>query len=160
MDDLRSLIAEVVAQEERLTLTRFDNDDAWRLGSILVELARQRKLPVTLDITRNGQQLFRAVLPGAIADQSDWIARKNRTVTRFEVSSYLVGLRFAASGRSFDDEPHLDSALYAAHGGAFPIRIANVGVVGTVTVSGLPQADDHALAVEALEQLHAQQQKG
>ena len=27
----------------------------------------------------------------------------------------------------------------------------DVGVVGVVTVSGLPQADDHALVVEALE---------
>jgi uncharacterized protein (UPF0303 family) len=44
----------------------------------------------------------------------------------------------------------VDPAQYATHGGAFPIRVRNVGVVGVVTVSGLPQADDHALVVEAL----------
>lgn len=44
----------------------------------------------------------------------------------------------------------LDAALYAAHGGAFPVWIWDVGVVGVVTVSGLPQADDHALVVEAI----------
>ena len=31
-----------------------------------------------------------------------------------------------------------------------PVRVADVGVVGTVTVAGLAQADDHALVVEAL----------
>jgi uncharacterized protein (UPF0303 family) len=39
---------------------------------------------------------------------------------------------------------------FAAHGGAAPIRVAGAGVVGVVTVSGLVQADDHALVVEAL----------
>ena len=39
---------------------------------------------------------------------------------------------------------------YAAHGGSFPIRVAGVGIVGAVTVSGLPQAQDHALVVEGL----------
>jgi uncharacterized protein (UPF0303 family) len=145
------LIAEVTQQEAALVLTRFDNDDAWRLGTILVQLAQERRLPVTLDITRGEQQLFHAALPGASADNDDWIVRKNRTVRRFGVSSYLVGLRHRASGKAFEDQRWLDLELYAAHGGSFPLKIANVGVVGTVTVSGLSQADDHALVVEALE---------
>jgi uncharacterized protein (UPF0303 family) len=37
-----------------------------------------------------------------------------------------------------------------AHGGAFPVIVHRVGMVGTVAVSGLPQADDHALVVEGL----------
>ncbi len=42
---------------------------------------------------------------------------------------------------------------YAAHGGSFPLRVgaAGTGVIGTVSVSGLPQEVDHAFLVEALE---------
>jgi uncharacterized protein (UPF0303 family) len=38
----------------------------------------------------------------------------------------------------------------APHGGAFPIIIRGVGVVGTITVSGLPQAEDHAFVVRMI----------
>jgi uncharacterized protein (UPF0303 family) len=41
--------------------------------------------------------------------------------------------------------------VYAAHGGSFPINITGSGLIGTATVSGLPQAADHALVVEAIE---------
>ena len=44
----------------------------------------------------------------------------------------------------------MEPRLYAAHRGAFPIRIRDVGVIGTVTVSGLPQADDHAFVTEMI----------
>jgi uncharacterized protein (UPF0303 family) len=39
---------------------------------------------------------------------------------------------------------------YASHGGSFPLAVESAGVVGSVTVSGLPQRADHELVVEAL----------
>jgi uncharacterized protein (UPF0303 family) len=148
MDDL---IADLVAQEERLLFTRFDNDDAWALGCLLVDLAKARTLPVTVDIRRHGHQLFHAALPGTAPDNDRWIERKIRVVERLNASSYLVGRRMAVKEEAFDEMYGVNPADYATHGGAFPIRIRDVGVVGVVTVSGLPQADDHALVVEALE---------
>jgi uncharacterized protein (UPF0303 family) len=44
----------------------------------------------------------------------------------------------------------LSLADYATHGGSFPLAVKGAGVVGSVTVSGLPQRADHELAVEAL----------
>lgn len=143
-------IAELEDQEQRLQFTRFDNHDAWALGNELVELARTRDLAVTIDIRRHGQQLFHAALPGTTPENDSWIERKIRVVDRFAASSLLVGLRLAESGQSLDEDLGVDRKLYAAHGGCFPVRIRDVGVVGTVTVSGLPQVEDHALVIEAI----------
>jgi uncharacterized protein (UPF0303 family) len=149
--DLPALIAELEQQEQRLQFGRFDNDDAWRLGCLLVALARERQLPVVVDIRRHGQQLFHAALPGTAPDNDAWIARKARVVDRFGAASYLVGRRLRVRGRTLDQAQGVDPAHYAAHGGSFPVRIRDVGVVGTITVSGLAQAADHALVVEAVE---------
>ena len=150
-DDFRDLIGRLEEQEHRLVFDRFDNADAWALGCLLVDLATGRDLPVAVDIRRGTQQLFHAALPGSTADNDAWIQRKARTVQRYGASSYLVGRRLAAKGQELDAGMGVDPAAYAAHGGAFPIRVPHVGVVGVITVSGLPQADDHALVVEAIE---------
>ncbi|ANZ18485.1 heme-degrading domain-containing protein [Streptomyces noursei] len=144
-------VRELAAQEERLVLDTFGNDEAWELGSLLVGLARERGAAVTIGIRRGAQRLFHCALPGTSADNDAWIDRKSAVVERYGESSYLVGARFRAKGRTFEDSSRLDPDRYAAHGGAFPIRLRGTGVIGVVAVSGLPQADDHALVVEALE---------
>ncbi|PZG93258.1 heme-degrading domain-containing protein [Streptomyces sp. NTH33] len=144
-------IEELEAQERRLVLPRFTHDDAWALGSLLVGLARERRAPVAIDIHRAGQQLFHAALPGSTPDNDAWITRKRRVVERYGSASYLVGARFRAKGTTFEDSSRLDPDLYAAHGGSFPINVEGAGVIGAVTVSGLPQLEDHRMAVEALE---------
>ncbi|WP_405719694.1 heme-degrading domain-containing protein [Streptomyces sp. NBC_01537] len=149
-------------QEEdlRLRLRGFDNDDAWRLGSLLVELARTQGSAVTIDIRRGGQQLFHSALPGTTPENDAWIERKSRVVERYGCSSYLVGQRFRDRGTTFEDASRLDPSRYAAHGGAVPLHVIGVGVVGTVAVSGLPQQEDHALVVKALEMFIDEQAAG
>jgi uncharacterized protein (UPF0303 family) len=105
---------------------------------------------LVIDIRRNGQQLFHAALPGTAPDNDAWIARKTRVVDRFGHSSYHVGERARQNGTTFEAQMRLDPDAYAAHGGAFPITVRGVGVVGTVAVSGLPQLEDHQFVVERL----------
>ncbi|MBP2403038.1 heme-degrading domain-containing protein [Streptomyces syringium] len=149
-------IARLEEQERRLVLGHFDNDDAWRIGSLLAGLARERDAAVTVTVRRGAQRLFHCALPGTSADNDAWLDRKCRVVERYAESSYLVGARFRAKGRTFEDSSRLDPDRYAAHGGAFPLTVRGTGVVGAVAVSGLAQADDHALVVEALERFLAE----
>ncbi|OIJ65237.1 heme-degrading domain-containing protein [Streptomyces mangrovisoli] len=153
--ELTPTVEELEAEERRLVLPRFDHDDAWALGSRLVELARESQAPVAIDIHRAGQQLFHAALPGSTPDNDAWIARKRRVVERYGSSSYLVGARFRAKGTTFEDSSRLDPDVYAAHGGSFPIHVEGAGVIGSVTVSGLPQLQDHRFVVAALEEFLA-----
>ncbi|MEZ0090246.1 heme-degrading domain-containing protein [Streptacidiphilus sp. EB129] len=143
-------VSELEAEEAELQLTRFGNDDAWQLGALLVELARERGHAVTVDVRRGEQQLFHYALPGTSADNDAWIMRKIRVVRRFDAASYLVGQRFRDQGATFEEKSRLDPDRYAAHGGAFPLRVRGVGLVGTVAVSGLPQVEDHRLVVDGL----------
>jgi uncharacterized protein (UPF0303 family) len=145
------LLAQLADQEERLQFAKFDNETALALGQQLLAAARDRGLPVTVSVRRNGQRLFHAALPGTAADNDAWIDRKSRVVDRYGHSSFLVGAQFRAKGSSFEDASRLDPDEYAAHGGVFPVLVRGVGPVGTVGVSGLPQADDHAFVVEQLE---------
>ncbi len=146
-----ALVPVLEEQELRLTLGQFTHDDAWRLGGLLRELALERRAPVAITVLRGPQRLFHCALPGSSADNDEWLARKCRVVERYAESSYLVGTRFRAKGSTFEESARLDPARYAAHGGAFPLRVRDVGVIGAVAVSGLRQADDHALVVTALE---------
>ncbi|MEV0091785.1 heme-degrading domain-containing protein [Streptomyces sp. NPDC050738] len=148
-------VAELEAQERDLTLPRFTYEDAWALGTLLTDLARERNAPVAIDIHRGPQQLFHAALPGSSADNDAWIGRKRAVVARYGESSLLVGTRFRDKGKNFDTDSRLDPNSFAAHGGSFPVAVEGAGVIGTVTVSGLPQLEDHAMVVEALKRFLA-----
>jgi uncharacterized protein (UPF0303 family) len=150
VDDTLPSLAELLAEEQALQFSSFTNDDAWALGRALVEAARAQSAPVAIDVTRNGQQLFHAALPGATADNDDWIQRKIRVVQRYGHSSLAVGQLWRERGTTFEEALALNPQRYAAHGGAFPVIVHSVGPVGTVAVSGLPQLEDHRLVVSAI----------
>ena len=143
-------LSELAEQELALQFTTFTNDDAWALGSAFVAEARPRDLPVVVQISRSGQVLFHAALPGTTPDNDTWIARKSRVVMRFGHSSLYVGQQARDAGTTFEERFGLSLDEYAAHGGAFPLTVRDVGVVGVIAVSGLPQLDDHALVVQVL----------
>jgi uncharacterized protein (UPF0303 family) len=150
MTDYETTIAQLDAEFEELQFERFGFEDAWRIGQDLVASGRRDALRIAIDISVNGQTLFHAALPGSSPDNDQWIARKNRVVGRFHRSSYYLATALKQKGKSIEEVYGLSKAEYAASGGAVPIRIRGVGVVGTATVSGLADHEDHRMVVEAL----------
>jgi uncharacterized protein (UPF0303 family) len=142
---------EVIAkQEEELVFPKFDEEIAWELGVRLRELAFTRHLPVVIEIKRFGQPLFYSALSGSTPDNTEWVRRKGNMVTRFHRSSYAIGIGLKETNSTLADKYELQVADYASHGGSFPLNVAGAGIIGSVTVSGLPQRADHELVVEAL----------
>jgi uncharacterized protein (UPF0303 family) len=150
-------LAELAAEEDELQLTRFSNDDAWTLGTALVARAQAGQLPVAIEVSRHSHQLFHAAMTGATPDNDSWIQRKARVVHRFGHSSLYVGQRSREAGTTFEEQFGLDPQLFAAHGGAVPLIVRDVGPIGVVVVSGLPQVEDHRMVVAALRELVALQ---
>jgi uncharacterized protein (UPF0303 family) len=140
-----------IAQQEReLQLPRLDTRIAWDLGTRLRDLAEASNLAVVIDVRRFGQPLFYAALEGTTPNNAEWVRRKSNVVARFHRSSYAVGLNLKSKNETLADQQGLSLADYATHGGSFPLAVVDAGVVGSVTVSGLPERADHELAVEAL----------
>lgn len=154
MDDI---LKQLLQEEQDLQFTKFNEDDAWKLGSQLVETARGRNLSVTIDIRRGAHQLFHASLPGTSPDNDEWVKRKVRLVYRCGHSSFYVGQLLKSKGKTIEQSYLVSEGRYAPHGGCFPIHVKNTGIIGTVTVSGLPQEEDHRLVVEAIRKYLAEE---
>lgn len=140
----------IALQERELILPRLDAEIAWKLGEHLRALALRRGLSIVIDVRRFGQLLFYCALEGTTPDQPEWVRRKSNVVARFHVSSYAMGLKEKLKGQTLAESQGLPIADYATHGGSFPLRVAGAGVVGSMTVSGLPMRQDHELVVETL----------
>jgi uncharacterized protein (UPF0303 family) len=144
-------LEKIALQEKRLQFKQFDSEVAWAIGTRLKAAAETRGVAVAIDIQLNGHSLFSYAMPGTTPDNQDWIRRKRNVVTRYHHSSYAVGLKLQRDQTTLQAKTGADLKDYAPHGGCFPILLQGTGCVGTITVSGLPQRDDHALVVSVLQ---------
>lgn len=142
-------IALVKKQEEDLVLAEFDETVAFQLGSAIRERARAESLSLVVDIRTWDRQLFFAATAGTNADNAEWVRRKINTVRRFHKASYRISLERGGDG-VFPEILNAAPVDYVIAGGGFPIRVKGVGIVGCLTISGLPGRDDHGVAVAAL----------
>jgi len=155
---MEDVLSQLLQLEQELQFTRFNKTTAWQLGSQLVEHGRKEKLPITIDINCGNHQLFHASLPGTSADNDEWVKRKVRLVYRFGHSSFYMGQLLKSKGKRIEDAYLLSESEYAPHGGCFPIFLKDTGMIGTITISGLPQEEDHKLVVQAIRDYLAQEQ--
>lgn len=143
-------LEQIRAEEKELQFDRFGHDTAFALGSYLRGVALERGLGVVIDISLAGRQLFFVALEGSAADNAEWVRKKAATVMRFGRPSLAVRLECQAEGVTLEARAHVSADEFVWDGGSFPIIVKGTGVVGTVSVSGLPDVEDHALVVEGI----------
>ena len=147
---MSEILDRLLLDEQQLQFSAFNEDTAWQIGGWLVDYAIKNDLPITIDIRRGEQQLFHASRPGTSADNDEWVKRKVRLANRFGHSSFYLGQLLKSEGKSIEEKFLLPESEYAPHGGCFPILLKGTGMVGTLTVSGLAQTDDHKVVVSAI----------
>lgn len=137
-------------QEEILQFTHFTNADAWELGSMMVAEAKKRDLHVEISIRlNNGMVVFQHCLDGTKLHNEQWVVRKSNTVKVMETSSLYLYAKLNKCEQTMADQ-FLDERDYACCGGGFPIRVQEVGVIGTIMVSGMNHVADHDFIVKIL----------
>lgn len=138
-------------------LKHFTQEDAWTLGSLMREEAIKHGYPIVIDIRRGDAPVFSVMLDGASGNNFDWARRKRNLVLLTEVSSWQHSQE-KAKGKDIIEMMGLNPRDYTPHGGCVPIFVEGAGLVATVTVSGLPQKEDHDFVVESLRKLVTTQQ--
>jgi len=143
-------LATIARQEQLLCFERFDERTAWEIGTRLKVAAEKRGAVLAIDVTLVGRTVFSYAMPGTSPNNVDWIRRKRNTVQHFQRSSYGFGLQLEWDKADLSGKFGLFLSDYAVHGGSFPVRVVGTGVVGAITISGLPQREDHKMVVAVL----------
>ncbi|ELU42018.1 hypothetical protein AG1IA_03957 [Rhizoctonia solani AG-1 IA] len=168
LDDLTRVdILTRLNQEATLRFPSFTSNDAFQIGSIIRAKFLAKHLPysafkaestissIASTVSSDEDKLPEWANRGIVVSISTFtghtlfactvgVEGKRNVVKRFNHSSYYMGRKLAAAGKT-QEAANLPFPEYATHGGAFPVWLQNApsSPVAVIVVSGLPQRDDH-----------------
>ena len=140
---------QLLDEEQILKLPSLSNNDAIEIGQIAVTLGSQRKLPIAIEVRISEWIVYHASLEGAKPENDWWINRKVAVVMLNQHSTMFERVSAEERGVDWHKENGVTDETHAIHGGALPL-ITGEGFKGILIISGLPQVEDHLLAVEVL----------
>ena len=146
-------LKELMAQEEELQFEAFGNDDALRLGNLIIGLAKEAGKNIAVHIENGKHPLYTHYMAGTNEGNIYWINAKKNVVNRFGHSSFYVGESYRAKGTTFKESSGLSLDEYQGEGGCVPIIVKRQGIDATVTVTGLSGEEDHWFAVEGIRRI-------
>lgn len=147
-----SLLRVLLEEEDKIIFEKFDNDIALEIGNIIVEKAKQNNKKIVVQICKNRHLIFHYSLEGTSPDNNEWVRRKMEIVHRFFHSSYYIGQKLKSENKTIEEKYLIDRKEYAPFGGAFPINVKGVGIVGAIAISGMSQKEDHEMVVNTLKE--------
>lgn len=136
-------------QEEILVFDEFSNEDALKLGNILAEITENVENPISIRVFMNDTIVFQYTMDCDSEVRFGWTYRKYQLIKKTGHSSMHGKVR-----AMFLDELKELTAKPDEYGfgcGGFPITVRNEGIIGALTLSGLPDPADHLYVVKALE---------
>ena len=142
--------AQLLTQEQILTLPFLDLTGALEIGEIAKSLGQVRNLPIAVEVRLLDWIIYHASLPGSKSENQWWIDRKARVVMLKHHSTLYERVSAEERGVDWHKENNLLDETHAIHGGGLPLITKDEGFKGVLLISGLPQVDDHLLGVEVL----------
>ena len=139
----------LLEEEKILMLSSLTNTDAIEIGEIATTLGKQRKVPIAIEVRIGDWIVFHASLEGSKPKNDWWINRKVAVVMLKQHSTMYERVSAEERGVDWHKENNVQDESHAIHGGALPL-ITDEGFKGILIISGLPQVEDHLLAVEVL----------
>ena len=139
----------LLEEEAVLKLASLTNTDALEIGEIAATLGKQRKLPIAIEVRIGEWIVFHASLEGSKPENDWWINRKVSVVMLKHHSTMFERVSAEERGADWHKENGVTDETHAIHGGALSL-ITEEGFKGILIISGLPQVEDHLLAVEVL----------
>ncbi|MSO26315.1 MAG: hypothetical protein EXQ73_05220 [Candidatus Nanopelagicaceae bacterium] len=140
---------QLLHQEQELKLPALMNKEAIEIGQLASELGKERKLPIAIEVRIGNWIVYHASLPGSSPENDRWIERKVAVVMLNQHSTIFERVSAEERGVDWHKENGVTDETHAIHGGAIPL-ITDEGFKGILIISGLPQVEDHLLAVEVL----------
>ena len=146
---------ERIQEEDDLLFPKFTYEHAKYLYDKILDKMVSTTKPMGVEIVLNGIPVYTHYQYGTTKKTIAWIEGKRKTVEYFGQSSASIDIQAHKMGvevfcARFGIDPH----EYKLCGGAFPIIVKDLGIVGTVSVSGLTRKEDHQTCIEALKQVH------
>ena len=140
---------QLLEEEQILNLPSLTNSDAVEIGEIATTLGNQKKVPIAIQVRIGDWIVFHASLEGSKPENDWWINRKVEVVVLKQHSTMFERVSAEERGVDWYRENGVTDQTHAIHGGAIPL-ITDKGFKGILVISGLPQVEDHLLAVEVL----------
>ena len=141
--------AELLAHEERAIIEKLGNQEAIEIGQLATKIGLERNLPIAIQVQIGEWVVYKAALPGSKPENDGWIRRKANVVLLTQHSTMYERVRAEESGIDWHLKHGVTDQTHAIHGGGFPLQTP-AGFQGILLISGLPQVEDHLLAVEVL----------
>ena len=149
--------AGLTREAEALLLPSLTQAQAIEIGEIGFAKATERALPIIVEVRLGDWTVFKVALTGSTIDNDSWVSRKARVVLATGNSTMHERVFAEERGVDWYAETGLSEELHAINGGGLALNVAGNGLAGILLISGLPQVQDHLLAVEVITEYLARQ---
>ena len=139
----------VSEQEKMLCFTSFTQEDALKIGLLVIELAKNKYHgSAAVRIIADDTVWFAYKMPGTSLENDWWMTRKINTSKLTGVSSLRAYLEIEEGFRK--ESWRAREGSFVACGGCIPVLMREGEPFAYIAVSGLRHEEDHQLAADAI----------